>query len=109
MSKPAIKVENIYKAFSQNLVLNDISLEVGKNEIFGFVGLNGIGKTTLIKIIINLIENDGGGVEIFGVDKILPEARKNLAYLPEKFQPSGQLKGIEFLKFVSGFHQKKLS
>ena len=106
MSKPAIKVENIYKAFSQNLVLNDISLEVGKNEIFGFVGLNGIGKTTLIKIIINLIENDGGGVEIFGVDKILPEARKNLAYLPEKFQPSGQLKGIEFLKFVSGFHQK---
>jgi len=103
-----IKAENIYKAFGTKLVLNDVSLEVNENEIFGFVGLNGIGKTTLIKIIIDLLEHDGGGVELFGIDKILPEARKNIAYLPEKFQPSTQLKGKEFLKFVAGFHQQKL-
>jgi ABC-2 type transport system ATP-binding protein len=108
MSKPPIKAENIFKAFGEKLVLNDVSLEVGDNEIFGFVGLNGIGKTTLIKILIDLLEHDGGGAELFGVDKTLPEARKNVAYLPEKFQPSNQLKGIEFLEFVSGFHQKKL-
>ena len=108
MSQPPIRVENIYKAFGNKLVLNDISLEVGENEIFGFVGLNGIGKTTLIKIIIDLLDHDGGGVELFGINKILPEARKNIAYLPEKFQPSNQLKGKEFLKFVTGFHQKNL-
>jgi len=107
MSPVPIKVENIFKAFNEKLVLNDVSLEIFDNEIFGFVGLNGIGKTTLIKIIINLLENDGGGVEIFGVDKVLPESRKNVAYLPEKFQPSNQLKGVEFLKFVTGFHKKK--
>lgn len=108
MSLP-IKVENIYKSFGEKLVLNDISLEVSDNEIFGFVGLNGIGKTTLIKIIIDLLDHDGGGVEIFGIDKILPESRKNIAYLPEKFQPSNQLKGSEFLKFVAGFYHKKLN
>ena len=108
MSATPIRVENIYKSFGNKLVLNDVSLEVGHNEIFGFVGLNGIGKTTLIKIIINLLDHDGGGVEIFGIDKILPEARKNVSYLPEKFQPSNQLKGSEFLKFVLGFHGKKI-
>ncbi len=101
-----IRVENVYKTFGDKLVLNDVSLEILDNEIFGFVGLNGIGKTTLIKIIIDLLELDGGGVEIFGVDKVLPESRKNIAYLPEKFHPSNQLKGIEFLKFVAGFHHK---
>jgi ABC-2 type transport system ATP-binding protein len=108
MSSLPIKVENVYKAFGEKLVLNDVSLEVRDNEIFGFIGLNGIGKTTLIKIIIDLLEHDGGGIELFGVDKILPEARKNIAYLPEKFQPSTQIKGVEFLKFVAGFHKQKL-
>lgn len=108
MSALPIRVENVYKTFGEKLVLNDVSLEVGDNEIFGFIGLNGIGKTTLIKIIIDLLEHDGGGVELFGVDKILPEARKNIAYLPEKFQPSTQIKGVEFLKFISGFHKRKL-
>lgn len=107
MSIPAIKVENIYKSFGKKMVLNDINLEVKDDEIFGFVGLNGIGKTTFIKIIIDLLDHDGGGAEIFGIDKILPKARKNIAYLPEKFHPSSQLKGVEFLKFVTGFHQKK--
>jgi ABC-2 type transport system ATP-binding protein len=109
MSKLPLRVENVYKAFDTKLVLNDVSLEVNENEIFGFVGLNGIGKTTLIKIIIDLLEHDGGGIEIFGVDKILPEARKKIAYLPEKFQPSTQIKGVEFLKFVTGFHKQKLN
>ena len=108
MSALPIRVENLHKAFGEKLVLNDISLDVGDNEIFGFIGLNGIGKTTLIKIIIDLLEHDGGGVEIFGVDKTLPEARKNIAYLPEKFQPSTQIKGTEFLEFVAGFHKQKL-
>jgi ABC-2 type transport system ATP-binding protein len=108
MSSLPIKVENVYKAFGEKLVLNDVSLEVRDNEIFGFIGLNGIGKTTLIKIIIDLLDHDGGGIELFGADKILPEARKNIAYLPEKFQPSTQIKGVEFLEFVAGFHKQKL-
>lgn len=108
MNQTPIRIENIYKTFGEKMVLNDVGFEVKTNEIFGLVGLNGIGKTTLIKIIIDLLEHDGGGVEIFGVDKILPEARSNVAYLPEKFHPSNHLTGIEFLKFVAGFHKKNL-
>ena len=109
LKKAPIRAENIFKHFGNKLVLNDVSLTVENNEIFGFVGLNGIGKTTFIKIIIDLLEHDGGGAELFGIDKILPEARKNIAYLPEKFHPSNQLKGKEFLKFVTGFHKQKFN
>lgn len=108
MEKTPIIIENIYKSFGEKLVLDDINFKISENEIFGFVGLNGIGKTTLIKIIIDLLDQDHGEVKIFGKQKFLPDSRKDVAYLPEKFHPSMNLKGIEFLQFVSGFYKKKL-
>ena len=107
MTNP-IEIKNIFKSFGSKSVLNDINFEVKNNEIFGFVGLNGIGKTTLIKIIIDLLKADKGEITIMGQANLLPKARKNIAYLPEKFHPAPGLKGYEFLKFVLGFHDKKL-
>ncbi len=104
-----LKIYGISKSFGDRKVLDDINFEVKDNEIFGFVGLNGIGKTTLIKIILDLLEQDQGEVEIFAKNSILPDSRKDVAYLPEKFHPSNQLKGIEFLKFVCGLSNKKLN
>jgi ABC-2 type transport system ATP-binding protein len=101
-----LKISKISKSFEKP-VLENISLEVNSGEVFGFIGLNGIGKTTLIKIILDLLEQDDGEVEIFGVSRILPESRKNLCYLPEKFQPSSHLKGREFLQFSLDFYGKK--
>lgn len=101
-----LKIFEISKSFN-NKVLDQISFEVKPNEIFGFIGLNGIGKTTLIKIILDLLDQDNGEVEIFGVSRLLPEARKKVCYLPEKFQPSAHLKGQEFIKFVLGFYGRK--
>jgi ABC-2 type transport system ATP-binding protein len=108
METTPIIIKNIHKSFSDKTVLDDINFEVLNNEIFGFVGLNGIGKTTLIKIMIDLLDQDHGEVKIFGKEKFLPSSRENVAYLPEKFMPSMNLKGVEFLEFVSGFHKKKL-
>ena len=102
-----LKISNLYKSFGTKKVLDQINLEVKKNEIFGFIGLNGVGKTTTIKIILDLLTADSGEVEIFGKKAILPSSRRDLAYLPEKFQPSNQLKGTEFLKFVTGLHRQK--
>lgn len=101
-----LKVNEISKTFAYP-VLDKVSFEVNQNEIFGFIGLNGIGKTTLIKVILDLLDQDHGEVEIFGVSRVLPEARKKLCYLPEKFQPSQHLKGEEFIKFVLDFYGKK--
>jgi len=103
-----LKISQISKSFSDRAVLDAVDFSVKNNEIFGFIGLNGVGKTTLIKIILDLLDQDDGEVEIFGVTKILPEARKKICYLPEKFQPSPHLKGVEFLKFTLDFYGKKL-
>lgn len=102
-----IHIEKISKTFNKQ-VLEEVSFDVQKNEIFGFIGLNGVGKTTLIKIILDLLEQDNGEVEIFGVSRILPASRKKICYLPEKFHPSNHLKGEEFLRFVLDFYGKKL-
>jgi ABC-2 type transport system ATP-binding protein len=100
-----LRISIIDKSFDRK-VLSDVNFDVQNNEIFGFIGLNGQGKTTLIKIILDLLDQDSGDVEIFGVSRILPESRKKLCYLPEKFQPSLNQSGAEFVKFVLGFYNK---
>lgn len=105
--KLPLMIYEISKNFSNRCVLDKINFNVKENEIFGFIGLNGIGKTTLIKIMLDLLDQDNGEIEIFGVSRLLPEARKKICYLPEKFQPSQHLKGIEFIKFVLDFYGKK--
>ncbi len=101
-----LKISEISKSFA-NSVLDSVGFDVKPNEIFGFIGLNGQGKTTLIKIILDLLDQDNGEVEIFGVSRVLPESRKKICYLPEKFHPSIHQKGEEFIKFVLGFYGKK--
>lgn len=102
-----LKISEISKSFNDKTVLDKVNFSVKKNDIFGFIGLNGVGKTTLIKIILDLLDQDHGEVEIFGVSRVLPESRKKICYLPEKFQPSQHLKGQEFVKFVLDFYGKK--
>lgn len=101
-----LKISQVSKSFKKP-ILDKIDLTVLKGEIFGFIGLNGQGKTTLIKIILDLLDQDEGDVEIFGLSRVLPEARKKIFYLPEKFQPSINQTGVEFIEFVLGFYNKK--
>lgn len=102
-----LKISEISKSFTDRPVLDKVSFDVKENEIFGFIGLNGQGKTTLIKIILDLLDQDHGEAEIFGVSRVLPESRKKICYLPEKFQPSQHLKGEEFVTFVLDFYKNK--
>ncbi len=101
-----LKISQISKAFNKD-VLSDVNFSVKSNQIFGFIGLNGQGKTTLIKIILDLLEQDEGEVEIFGVSRLLPKSRAKICYLPEKFTPSPNQTGKEFLDFSLGFYNKK--
>lgn len=104
----ALEISNISYSYSQDSVLQDISLNLLSQESLGFVGLNGAGKTTLIKIIIDLLQQDSGSVKIFSQDKNIPESRQNLCYLPEKFQPANNLTGLEFIKFALKFYQQNI-
>lgn len=101
-------VQDIHKSYGKHKVLENIDFSLNTGEIFGLIGLNGAGKTTLIKIMLDLITCENGGIEIAGISARNINARKNLSYLPEKFQPSRYLKGMEYLELALSYYGKSL-
>jgi ABC-2 type transport system ATP-binding protein len=102
-----VEISHLYKAYGAQQVLHDVSLELQPGEIFGLIGLNGVGKTTLIKILLDLAKADKGSAQIFGIESTLAKSRRNVAYLPEKFAPSRHLRGHEFLELSLSYYGKK--
>ena len=94
-----LEISNITKHYGENRVLDNVSLSLKPGELFGLIGLNGVGKTTLIKTILDLTRSDSGDARLFGEDCRQAHARRNISYLPEKFQPSRYLRGREYLAF----------
>lgn len=107
-SAAPLLVNDIHKTYGKNKVLEDVGFTLDSGEIFGLIGLNGAGKTTLIKIMLDLITCENGSIEIAGISAKNIEARKNLSYLPEKFQPSRYLKGMEYLELSLSYYGKTL-
>ena len=105
--KTVLNIEKISKNFKNKEILKNINFSVKEGEIFGLIGVNGIGKTTLIKIILDLLKSDEGNISVFGRDSKLKDSRVDISYLPEKFQPSGYLKGKEFLSISMGYFKKE--
>lgn len=108
MTMLPLQLHNISKKYGDRTVLDQISLSLSEGEMFGLIGLNGAGKTTLIKIILDLASANGGRAEIFGHMSSDIKARRFLSYLPEKFQPSRYLKGMEYLDLALSYYSKKL-
>lgn len=63
-----IEINNLYKSYGNTKVLTDINLKLEENKIYGLLGRNGVGKTTLLNIISNQINKDRGEVKLFGED-----------------------------------------
>lgn len=103
-----LRVSNLSKAYGKHRVLDNVNLELKQGEIFGLVGLNGIGKTTLIKIILDLAKADKGDAQVYGVASTNVDARKKLSYLPEKFSPSRYLLGREYLSMALSYYGMSL-
>ncbi len=83
----AIRISNVAKRFSRLQVLDGVDLEVAQGEFFGLVGVNGAGKTTCIKGLLDFTSIDAGSFEIFGIHHRETRARERLAFLPERFLP----------------------
>jgi ABC-2 type transport system ATP-binding protein len=105
----ALSIEGTAAGYEKLAVFDGVSLDVQPGEVFGLIGLNGVGKTTLIKTILTLVKPTAGRIEIFGKDNQAPGSRDQLAYLPEKFQPPQQLTGDEFLRFSLSFYGQPYS
>lgn len=105
---PVLDIRRVDKAYGSKAVLRQVSLSLKQGELFGLIGLNGVGKTTLIKILLDLVRADAGEAAIHGVPVTDVRARRHLAYVPEKFQPSRYLSGLEYLRLSASYYGRPL-
>jgi len=98
-----IESTDISKAFGLTHALNDITFDVEESEIFGFIGPDGAGKTTLFRIIATLLLPDKGEMKVLGMDCAddFKELRKNIGYMPGRFSLYQDLTVEENLNFYA--------
>ena len=103
----AVNFDHVTKSYRAQTVLSDVSFQINEGECTGLVGVNGAGKTTCIKSLLDFCDIKNGNISIFGVDHRQTVARKNLTYLPEKFTPPYYLTGSDFLRYMSDLYHVK--
>lgn len=105
MNKPIIEFRNITKVYSvgfwgkKQIALKNLNLKVPPGSIYGFLGANGAGKTTGIKLLMGLQFPQEGSLFIFGKEANDPAAKANLGYLPERPYFHDSMTAKEFLNF----------
>ncbi|TVQ83144.1 MAG: ABC transporter ATP-binding protein [Micavibrio sp.] len=92
-------MHNVAADYGQGNVVENVTFDVKNGETFGMMGLNGVGKTTLIKIMLGLMPSNAGETKIFNTRTLDIKSKQKLAYLPEKFEPPAFLTGMEFIRF----------
>lgn len=98
-----ISIKNISKSYGEVKAIENISLEIGKNELFGLIGPDGAGKTTLMRILTTLILPGSGSATLAGLDVVadFKELRKRIGYMPGRFSLYQDLSVEENLQFFA--------
>jgi ABC-type multidrug transport system ATPase subunit len=98
-----VEASGISKKFGETQALKNISFEVNESEIFGFIGPDGAGKTTLFRIITTLLLPDEGEMKVLGLNTKtgFKELRKNIGYMPGRFSLYQDLSVEENLNFYA--------
>lgn len=106
MTNTVLKCENLNKSFGKKKILKDVSFTIKKGDILGFIGPNGSGKTTTIKLILGLNSIDSGNVTINGFDirKDFESAIKGVGAIVENPDMYMYLSGYENLKLVANMY-----
>ncbi len=101
---PIIKIKNLRKAYGNNLVLKGLDLEVTAGQVIGYIGANGAGKSTTIRILAGLDKSFDGEVEVLGYDvkKDPLEVKRRIGYIPEAAEIYEVLTPTEFYELVGG-------
>ncbi len=99
MNDRVIETHGLRKYYGPTLAVADLSLTVGRGEIFGFLGPNGAGKTTSIKMLLALVQPSGGRGQVLGAPLGDRDARARIGFLPEHFRFHDTLSASELLRF----------
>lgn len=106
-----IKIRDLRMNFGSKEVLKGINLDIHKGEIIGYIGSNGAGKSTTVKIMLGLIEGYKGSVEIFGKDISLGDEsyKRRIGYVPEMADIYDTLTAKEYLTFIGQLYGMKFN
>lgn len=106
MKEIVIKTDRLTKQFGNFIATNAISFEVYKGEIFGFLGANGAGKTTAIRMLCGLSTPSSGDATIanFDIYKDAEKIKQNIGYMSQKFSLYEDLTVIENIRFFAGIY-----
>lgn len=98
-----IEIKDLYKSYGRKDVLKGLNLNVKKGEVFGFIGKNGIGKSTTIDCVVGLKEADDGHILILGKDVKTQalEAKRMIGYVPSEPITYEMMTGNEYLQFIA--------
>lgn len=101
-----IEVENLTKIFGDFTAVDSITFEVKKGEIFGFLGANGAGKTTAMKMLIGISRPSSGKAQIAGFNVLTQsdDVKKNIGYMSQKFALYDDLSVHENITFFGGIY-----
>jgi ABC-2 type transport system ATP-binding protein len=102
-SSAAVEVEGVAKKFAATVALDDVSFTVNRAELFGFIGPDGAGKTTLFRILTTLLTPDKGHARVLGHDVVrdLWTLRARVGYMPGRFSLYPDLSVDENLRFFA--------
>lgn len=104
MPAPAIRTDRLSKDYGVGRGLFDLDLQVTGQEVFGYLGPNGSGKTTTIRLLMGMIRPTGGTAHVFGLDCVRDsvEVKRKVGYLPGDLPQYGSLTGDEVIAYLGG-------
>ena len=99
----AIEIENVTKRYGRLTALDGVSLPVEGGELFGLIGPDGSGKSSLYRILATLLAPDGGSARVLGLDTVkdYSELRRKIGYMPERFSLYPDMTVMENLRFFA--------
>jgi len=104
--KPAIEVHNMYKKLGDFVANDNLTFTVNQGEIFGFLGANGAGKTTAMKILCGLSKPSSGQIRVAGFDvyRQTEQIKRNIGYMSQRFSLYNDLTVRENFRFYGGIY-----
>jgi ABC-2 type transport system ATP-binding protein len=108
LMEPAVEIDHVTKTFGEHVAVDDLSLRVPTGSVYGFIGPNGSGKTTTLRMIMRILHPDHGRITVLGQEKH-SAANDRVGYLPEERGLYKQMRVRDLLRFYSELKGHKVT